>query len=103
MNRSLTKHRKISSSFRDSQLLDIFTLSCNLLKDANNNIKLIFNGSSVKQEEKDLILHLLQLSLNCLLFDFIGTTTTDDTSDDLTTVQIPTSWKSGSYSLYFNT
>jgi hypothetical protein len=66
-----------------------------LLKEANNNIKLIFNGSSVKQEEKDLISHLLQLCLNCLLFDFIGTTASDDTSDDLTTVQIPTTWKSG--------
>ncbi|CAH6825376.1 Ranbp17 [Phodopus roborovskii] len=28
----LTKHRKIASSFRDSSLFDIFTLSCNLLK-----------------------------------------------------------------------
>ena len=95
MNRSLTKHRKISSSFRDTQLLEIFTLSCNLLKEANNNIKLIFNGSSTKQEEKFLISHLLQLSLNCLLFDFIGTTSSDETSDDLSTVQIPTSWRSG--------
>lgn len=93
MNRSLTRHRKISSSFRDTQLLEIFTLSCNLLKEANSNIKLIL--SSVKQEQKDLISHLLQLSLNCLLFDFIGTTSSDDTSDDLSTVQIPTSWRSG--------
>lgn len=95
MNRSLTRHRKISSSFRDTQLLEIFTLSCNLLKDAHNNIKLIFNGGSAKQEQKDLISHLLQLSLNCLLFDFIGTTSSDDTADDLSTVQIPTSWRSG--------
>jgi hypothetical protein len=37
------------------------------------------------------------LSLNCLLFDFIGTTSNDDTSDDLSTVQIPTTWRSSKY------
>lgn len=33
----LTKHRKIASSFRDSSLFDIFTLSCNLLKQVRNS------------------------------------------------------------------
>jgi exportin-7 len=31
-NRSLTKHRKIASSFRDSQLFEVFQLSCTLLR-----------------------------------------------------------------------
>lgn len=31
-NRSLTKHRKIASSFRDQQLFEIFRLCCTLLK-----------------------------------------------------------------------
>jgi len=95
MDRSLTRHRKISSSFRDTQLLEIFTLSCNLLKQANRNIKLLFNDQNdpAKLQERELLSHLLQLSLNCLLFDFIGTTSTDDTSDDLSTVQIPTTWR----------
>lgn len=35
---------------------------------------------------------LLRLARNCLTFDFIGTST-DESSDDLCTVQIPTSWR----------
>lgn len=38
-NRSLTKHRKIASSFRDTQLFEIFRLSCSLLGTANENCK----------------------------------------------------------------
>ena len=105
MNRSLSRHRKISSTFRDSQLLEIFTLSCNLLKQANRNIKVLFSDPNdpTKLQERELLSHLLQLSLNCLLFDFIGTTSNDDTSDDLSTVQIPTSWRSSeSFFVLFN-
>lgn len=40
-------------------------------------------------------MQLLKLSYNCLNYDFIGTST-DESSDDLCTVQIPTSWRSGS-------
>ena len=35
---------------------------------------------------------LLRLAHNCLTFDFIGTST-DESSDDLCTVQIPTAWR----------
>lgn len=35
---------------------------------------------------------LLRLAHNCLTFDFIGTST-DESSDDLCTVQIPTNWR----------
>uniref|UniRef100_A0A8C1GBP0 Exportin 7 n=1 Tax=Cyprinus carpio TaxID=7962 RepID=A0A8C1GBP0_CYPCA len=38
-------------------------------------------------------MQLLKLAHNCLNFDFIGTST-DESSDDLCTVQIPTSWRS---------
>jgi exportin-7 len=38
-NRSLTKHRKIASSFRDTQLFEIFRLSCSLLGTARENCK----------------------------------------------------------------
>ena len=41
-----------------------------------------------------LISHALRLAHNCLTFDFIGTST-DETADDLCTVQIPTGWRSG--------
>lgn len=39
-----------------------------------------------------LMTQLLRLAYNCLTFDFIGTST-DESSDDLCTVQIPTSWR----------
>uniref|UniRef100_A0A8B9L057 Exportin 7 n=1 Tax=Astyanax mexicanus TaxID=7994 RepID=A0A8B9L057_ASTMX len=84
----LTKHRKIASSFRDSSLFDIFTLSCNLLKQASGkNLNLNDEG------QHGLLMQLLKLAHNCLNFDFIGTST-DESSDDLCTVQIPTSWRS---------
>jgi exportin-7 len=38
-SRSLTKHRKIASSFRDTQLFEIFQLACSLLRTAAGNIK----------------------------------------------------------------
>lgn len=40
-----------------------------------------------------MISWLLKLSCACLSFDFIGTST-DESADDLVTVQIPTSWRS---------
>uniref|UniRef100_A0A8C0EZ13 Exportin 7 n=1 Tax=Bubo bubo TaxID=30461 RepID=A0A8C0EZ13_BUBBB len=86
----LTKHRKIASSFRDSSLFDIFTLSCNLLKQVR---KLSFNLNLNDESQHGLLMQLLKLTHNCLNFDFIGTST-DESSDDLCTVQIPTSWRS---------
>ena len=100
ISRSITRHRKISSSFRDTQLLEIFTLACNLLKQANENIKIIFGTTDRNSmPERELVSHLLQLSLNCLLYDFIGTTSNEDTSDDLSTVQIPTTWRTSNLTL----
>ncbi|XP_025828927.1 exportin-7 isoform X1 [Agrilus planipennis] len=88
-NRSLTKHRKIASSFRDTQLYEIFRLSCALLGTACENCKnLNFNDES----QHGLMTQMLRLAQNCLTFDFIGTST-DESSDDLCTVQIPTSWR----------
>jgi exportin-7 len=98
LNRSLAKHRKMSSSFRDTQLLEIFSLSCQLLKEANQSIEQIL--AMKDQQQIELLANLLKLSLNCLLFDFIGNSTTggasgatDDSTDDMSTVQIPTSWR----------
>lgn len=89
-SRSLTKHRKIASSFRDLQLFEIFQLSCELLQTAAGNIKSMdFSDDS----QHGLISHALRLAHNCLTFDFIGTST-DETADDLCTVQIPTGWRS---------
>lgn len=46
------------------------------------------------ESQHGLLMQLLKLSYNCLNYDFIGTST-DESSDDLCTVQIPTSWRSG--------
>ncbi|WAR22240.1 XPO7-like protein [Mya arenaria] len=56
--------------------------------------------------EHGLLLHSLRLAHNCLTFDFIGTST-DESSDDLCTVQIPTSWRTAfldfsTLELFFN-
>lgn len=40
----------------------------------------------------NLLNQLLRLAHNCLTYDFIGTST-DESSDDLTTVQMPTQWR----------
>ncbi|PIK61768.1 putative exportin-7-like [Apostichopus japonicus] len=86
--RPLTRHRKIASSFRDTVLFDIFTMACNLLKQASEE------GVDYNDEQKHSVMNqLLQLTRNCLTFDFIGTIT-DESSDDLCTVQIPTAWRS---------
>ncbi|KAL3864345.1 hypothetical protein ACJMK2_006036 [Sinanodonta woodiana] len=89
-SRSLTKHRKTASSFRDTQLLEIFQLSCSLLRTAAGNIKTL---DFADDSQHGLLSHCLQLAHNCLTFDFIGTST-DESSDDLCTVQIPTTWRS---------
>ena len=58
-NRSLTKHRKIASSFRDTQLFEIFQLSCNLLRTAYDQRKsLNFNDESQVCLKKSSNLHL---------------------------------------------
>ncbi|CAB4068948.1 XPO7 [Lepeophtheirus salmonis] len=81
-NRSLTKHRKIASSFRDTHLFEIFQLSCTLLRTAYDNRKnLNFNDES----QHELLKQLLRLAHNCLTFDFIGTST-DESADDLCTL-----------------
>ncbi|XP_039282073.1 exportin-7 isoform X2 [Nilaparvata lugens] len=88
-NRSLNKHTKIASSFRDTQLFEIFRISCTLLTNASENCDSL-NFSH--QAQHGLMTQLLRLAHNCLTFDFIGRAT-DESSDDLCTVQIPTSWR----------
>uniref|UniRef100_A0A669ETJ4 Exportin 7 n=1 Tax=Oreochromis niloticus TaxID=8128 RepID=A0A669ETJ4_ORENI len=83
----VTRFLQVRAVMVDSSLFDIFTLSCNLLKQVWKNLNL--NDES----QHGLLMQLLKLSYNCLNYDFIGTST-DESSDDLCTVQIPTSWRS---------
>ncbi|XP_034838270.1 LOW QUALITY PROTEIN: exportin-7-B [Maniola hyperantus] len=99
-SRSISKHRKIASSFRDTQLFEMFRLACSLLGAARGEAL-----SEARGESHALLAALLRLAHNCLTFDFIGTTS-DESSDDLCTVQIPTSWRptfleAGTLELFF--
>ncbi|XP_055684267.1 ran-binding protein 16 isoform X2 [Lutzomyia longipalpis] len=88
-NLTFTKHRKIACNFRDTQLYDIFLLSCNLLSSARENNK---NLNFMDDAQNGLMTQVLRLARNCLSFDFIGTST-DESTDELSTIQIPTSWR----------
>jgi len=55
INRSYTKHRKIASSFRDTQLFEIFELGINLLKKAHEMIK------TVDYSDADQVSHVVYL------------------------------------------
>ncbi|VDO56096.1 unnamed protein product [Onchocerca flexuosa] len=84
---TVTKQRKTASSFRDGYLFDIFELSTSMLRKT-------VNGSRINERELSTVSCLLQLSLNCLSFDFIGSLA-DETNDDNATVQVPTLWRLG--------
>lgn len=38
-HRAVLKHRKVASSFRDTQLFEIFRMACQMLRSANDNRK----------------------------------------------------------------
>ncbi|XP_065827879.1 exportin-7-like isoform X2 [Oscarella lobularis] len=82
--RSLTWHRKIAASFRETQLLSIFQLSISLLKEGC--------GKRLSENQLSLLGRVLGLAKSCLSFDFIGTSS-DETSDDFSSAQIPTAWR----------
>uniref|UniRef100_A0A8C0K690 RAN binding protein 17 n=1 Tax=Canis lupus dingo TaxID=286419 RepID=A0A8C0K690_CANLU len=81
------KHRKIATSFRDTSLKDILVLACSLLKEV-----LAKPLNLQDQGQQNLVMQVLKLVLNCLNFDFIGSSA-DESADDLCTVQIPTTWR----------
>mmetsp|Transcript_23338 Transcript_23338/g.78457 ORF Transcript_23338/g.78457 Transcript_23338/m.78457 type:complete len:1080 (-) Transcript_23338:139-3378(-) len=84
--RSLTQHRKTASSFRDLSLLQIFQVALNTLQS-------LHSGSVTAQDTLKLQELSLQLALLCLSYDFIGTTF-DEASEELGTIQVPSSWRS---------
>ncbi|XP_039433176.1 exportin-7 isoform X2 [Culex pipiens pallens] len=106
-NLTFTKHRKIACLYRDSQLYDIFILSCTLLSQAKDNCCKTATASQYMDEaQHGLFTHLLNLARNCLSFDFVGTSA-DESADDMSTVHIPTNWRpafleSDSVKLFFD-
>jgi len=89
VTKSVTKQRKIASSFKDVMLFDIFQLAHEYLRNALEGFK---NCQFQDKDQQQLVSHLLKLALSCLQFDFIGTLP-DESSDDINTIQVPTSWR----------
>eukprot|EP00053_Salpingoeca_punica_P016645 m.158193 g.158193 ORF g.158193 m.158193 type:complete len:1075 (+) comp17011_c0_seq2:97-3321(+) len=97
----LSRHRKVSSSFRDEELFGVFELALSIANKVAPNVVRAGN-----QQELVLLEYTLQLVQVCLNFDFIGTCA-DESVDDFRTVQIPASWKDlivadSTLSLFFN-
>mmetsp|Transcript_10950 Transcript_10950/g.26371 ORF Transcript_10950/g.26371 Transcript_10950/m.26371 type:complete len:1088 (-) Transcript_10950:124-3387(-) len=84
---SMSRHRRTALSFRDTALPPIFTIAIQTLQ------QLSTGGINVpdKNDERRLSKQVLNLSCNCLSFDFMGTIP-DDTSDEQGTVMVPHSW-----------
>eukprot|EP01112_Ceratiomyxa_fruticulosa_P019687 TRINITY_DN6499_c0_g2_i1.p1 TRINITY_DN6499_c0_g2~~TRINITY_DN6499_c0_g2_i1.p1 ORF type:complete len:503 (-),score=68.49 TRINITY_DN6499_c0_g2_i1:752-2260(-) len=94
---SLTQQRKVSIAFRDKLLLRIFNIALSSLK------QIVSQSATMDEKIQE---QSLKLALNCLSFDFIGTTP-DDSSEDLGIAQIPSSWRplfedSNTVQLFFN-
>mmetsp|Transcript_10850 Transcript_10850/g.16184 ORF Transcript_10850/g.16184 Transcript_10850/m.16184 type:complete len:1123 (-) Transcript_10850:312-3680(-) len=84
--RTLTQHRKTSVSFRDTCLLGISQLGLTTLKQLHSR------SIRANPRQEELIGELsLALTVRCLSFDFIGTQP-DESSEDVGTIQIPSSW-----------
>jgi exportin-7 len=69
MTRSVTKHRKIAASFRDTLLYDVFNLSCTLLRTALENSKnMDFNNENqVRKRFTVLPNHVSEFGHECIL------------------------------------
>ncbi|XP_070090024.1 ran-binding protein 17 isoform X9 [Equus caballus] len=112
-SRPSAKHRKIATSFRDTSLKDILVLACSLLKECISRrynlfwlsewtfweVRIVLQKLMLAkplnlqdQDQQNLVMQVLKLVLNCLNFDFIGSSA-DESADDLCTVQIPATWR----------
>ncbi len=79
--RTLTQHRKTAVSFRERSLFGIFETSLRSLQ----YLKMHQHQQAMEQA--------MSLALACLSFDFVGTCI-DDSTEDVGTIQIPSSWRS---------
>lgn len=83
----MARLRRVAFSFRDTALPAILRVAVKTLQQ--------FDAGAIRvpnyEEETWLLKQVLQLSLNCLSFDFMGTMS-DDTTDEQTTVMIPQGW-----------
>ncbi|GBG80488.1 hypothetical protein CBR_g30950 [Chara braunii] len=96
--RSLTHHRKTACSFRDLALFQTFQISLTSLRQLQNDLahfqssQMSFSLRQNEVAEDKLREQAIELALKCLSFDFVGTSL-DEGSEDLGTIQIPSSWR----------
>ncbi|XP_055388846.1 exportin-7-like [Condylostylus longicornis] len=83
----LARFRRTAMSFRETALSEIFETATQTLQQLNAGTMHFGDGA----DERLLLRQVLQLTLNCLNFDFMGTVA-DEGGDDQTTVMIPHSW-----------
>jgi exportin-7 len=86
--RTLTAHRKTAVSFRDLSLFQIFQVAITTLRQVHSQ-----SMADVSPTDKQRIaIESLQMSVACLSFDFVGTST-EDSVDDACIIQVPASWR----------
>lgn len=92
--RSLTLHRKTAVSFRDSCLGAIFQTAVSGLKRINAEAQQVNGGADggTEAERARVKEQTISLALRCLSFDFVGTSL-DESTEDLGTIQVPSSWR----------
>ena len=79
---SLIAQRKTAVSFRDTALLNIFTVGLSTLKQLRE-------AASPDDHLTDAAVSLV---LKCLSFDFVGTSL-DESTEEVGTIQVPSSWR----------
>ncbi|KAL8437804.1 hypothetical protein ACSSS7_000685 [Eimeria intestinalis] len=83
----MSRLRRVAFSFRDLALPSILKVAVKTLQQFDAGAIRVPND----EEETRLLKQVLQLALNCLSFDFMGTMA-DDTTDEQITVMIPQGW-----------
>ena len=82
---TLTQHRKTAVSFRERSLFGIFETALRSLQDLKN-------ATHTPQHSQQAMEQAMALALACLSFDFVGTCV-DESTEDVGTIQIPSSWR----------
>uniref|UniRef100_A0A915D4X1 Exportin-7/Ran-binding protein 17 TPR repeats domain-containing protein n=1 Tax=Ditylenchus dipsaci TaxID=166011 RepID=A0A915D4X1_9BILA len=81
---SISRQRKIASDLRDVCLVDVFTLSLDILKEPSSGQITGIQAVRVGQA--------LDLAFACMNYDFIGSMN-DETLDENINIQVPTKWR----------
>ena len=84
--RSLTQHRKVTGAFRDGPLFQVVTLALHTLTQVHSG------ATSAGELMPRFTEAALQVVLACLSYDII-VTTLDEASEEMGTIQVPSSWR----------